>query len=168
MGNKYLTLFLAFLVTSTSWSADVAIPDFREFPVHEFAYKTTLPEPFGEVIVTVTEEVEVELDREVKSFVIQTMGRTHVVKAEDAGRIKYLSEANFAVQNSQTNADGTISGFSVTFEYGVPIRVKLGEGVPGCGSPCYASVKSIIRLKVDRDGNVEISTSNQSDVFTSP
>tara|TARA_R110001599_G_scaffold80584_1_gene217629 strand:+ start:983 stop:1513 length:531 start_codon:yes stop_codon:yes gene_type:complete len=165
MVYKYFALLLAFLVVPISSRAGITEPDFREIPVHVFVYIAKLPEPFGEVKVTITEE---GIDREVQSFVIETMGRAHVVKGENFGGIRYLSLPDFLVLDSEANADGTIKEFEVAFGYGIPVKILLDDETPGCESPCHVLMKSIIKLKVDRHGFVEVDIRNPENNLPSP
>lgn len=137
-------------------NAEVMMPDFRSFYFHEFSYKTILPEPFGNVKIIVKEK---GVDRSVQYWAFETLGKRSVVEVEDLGGVTDLSLPNISVLNSLENADGTIQGFRVSFEYGVPFNIELID-VPGCGSPCYVSVRSVITFSVSKNGEVGVERYN--------
>ncbi|MGD8177453.1 hypothetical protein [Marinimicrobium sp. ARAG 43.8] len=154
--KRYFVVWAALFIYYKAFGDELIVPDFREFPIDEVVYKSTLPEPFGDVKITVREKGR---DRRVHSWLIEAMGMREVIEAEDFGYFDHLGFPDISVRDSLTNIDGTIKEFDVSFDYGMPIKIEVNSA-PGCSSPCYIFDRSSVIFSINFKGRVQVNKIN--------
>jgi len=146
MNKISFSVLCVFIVMSTKAIADISIPPFKAIAWEEKTYKTTLPKPFGKVVVNLHANKNRGLEMmtvEIQGLIIK-VDAAHLVGVDDPG------EPEITMVTSDHYSQSESKQFKVSFEYGVPQR-QLLDTEDECGDRCYEWVRKSMVITIDQN-----------------
>ena len=148
LSKQFCIVFLfSSVLISALIMAHSSMPFYVELDWVERSYTVVVPPPFNEVRVNIEEND----DRSVRRIELLINGKEKLVDDALLSGLNLLSEPVVFFNKSHMLDDGSVSQFSLIFEYGERNKITFKD-VPGCKDPCIDWVENFVTFTVDDKG----------------